>query len=161
MKAKFLMTLAVLFMGTATMNATDLRTVIFKVAQMVCENCEKKVKENIRCEKGLKKLSTDLDAKTVTVTYDADKTSAEELKESFKKFNYEAEIVSDNSSTSSKSSKKSSKSSSTSTKDSKASTKDSKTTTDKACCTSDKDSKDSKSSQNSKDNKENKDNKKD
>lgn len=148
MKTRIFMVVAVLFMGAATVNAKDLRTVIFKVAQMVCSNCENKVKENIRCEKGLKSLSTDLDAKTVTVTYDADKTSAEDLKASFKKFNYEAEIVSDKAYTSSKSSSKASKKSSS--KDaqsccSKDSESKSSSTDGQSCCSKDdKSAKDSK-----------------
>ena len=42
---------------------------------------------------GLKKFDTDLKTKTVTITYDADKTDIEKLKEGFRKFHYEAEFV--------------------------------------------------------------------
>ena len=34
-----------------------------------------------------------LKEKTASITYDADKTTVEKLKEGFKKFNYEAEFV--------------------------------------------------------------------
>ncbi|WP_196039365.1 cation transporter, partial [Bacteroides nordii] len=44
-------------------------------------------------EKGVKEFSTDLKTKTVSITYDADKTNVEKLKAGFKKFNYEAEFV--------------------------------------------------------------------
>lgn len=44
--------------------------------QMHCENCENKIKGNLRFEKGVKKIVTDIDSQTVTVTYDADKTSS-------------------------------------------------------------------------------------
>ena len=37
----------------------DIRVVVFKVSQMHCENCEKKVKNNMRFEKGVKELSTE------------------------------------------------------------------------------------------------------
>ena len=67
--------------------------VVFKVAQMHCEKCEKKVKDNMRFEKGLKDLSTEVKTKTVTITYDADKTNVKNLQAGFKKFNYEAEFV--------------------------------------------------------------------
>ena len=60
---------------------------------MECQNCEKKVRNNIKFEKGLKKIDTDLENKTVTITYDADKTTVENIKEGFKKFNYEAVFV--------------------------------------------------------------------
>ena len=48
---------------------------------------------HIRFEKGLKDFHTDLKTKTVTITYDADKTNVEKLKEGFQKFHYEAEFV--------------------------------------------------------------------
>lgn len=40
----------------------------------------------------MKKFDTDLKTKTVTITYDADKTDIEKLKEGFRKFHYEAEL---------------------------------------------------------------------
>ena len=73
--------------------AKDIRTAVFKVAQMKCENCVRKINNNIRFEKGLKDFHTDLKTKTVTITYDADKTNVEKLKEGFQKFHYEAEFV--------------------------------------------------------------------
>ena len=60
---------------------------------MHCEKCEKKVKDNMRFEKGLKDLSTEVKTKIVTITYDADKTNVKNLQAGFKKFNYEAEFV--------------------------------------------------------------------
>lgn len=84
--------IAVLLSATTVM-AKDIRTVVFKVAQIKCENCVKKINNNIRFEKGLKDFNTDLKTKTVTITYDADKTNIEKLKEGFKKFHYEAEFV--------------------------------------------------------------------
>ena len=90
---RFLVALAaVLFCTTAAM-AKDIRTAVFKVAQMKCENCVRKINNNIRFEKGLKKFDTDLKTKTVNITYDADKTNVEKLKEGFRKFHYEAEFV--------------------------------------------------------------------
>ena len=90
---RFLVALAaVLFCTTAAM-AKDIRTAVFKVAQMKCENCVRKINNNIRSEKGLKDFHTDLKTKTVTITYDADKTNVEKLKEGFQKFHYEAEFV--------------------------------------------------------------------
>lgn len=85
--------LAVAMMSVGAVMAKDIRTAVFKVSQMVCENCERKVKNNIRFEKGVKEFSTDLKAKMVSITYDADKTTVEQLKAGFKKFNYEAELV--------------------------------------------------------------------
>ena len=94
MKAKrFTAVLVMALLSVTVIVAKDLRIVVFKVPQMYCENCERKVKDNIRFEKGAKEISTDLKEKTASITYDADKTTVEKLKEGFKKFNYEAEFV--------------------------------------------------------------------
>ena len=95
MSKKLITLLAVLFLSIGTALAKDLRTVVFKVEQMMCQNCEKKVKDNIKFEKGMKKFTTDLKAKTVTITYDAEKTNIEQLQAGFKKFKYEAVVVED------------------------------------------------------------------
>lgn len=83
-----------LFSITAVL-AKDLRTIVFKVDQMECGNCENKVKSNIKFEKGVKEFSTDLKTRTVTIVYDAEKTNAEKLQAGFKKFKYEAVEVKD------------------------------------------------------------------
>ena len=70
-------TCLVALLGVTAVLAKDIRVVVFKVAQMHCEKCEKKVKDNMRFEKGLKDLSTEVKTKTVTITYDADKTNVE------------------------------------------------------------------------------------
>ena len=85
--------IAVVLLSVASVYAKDLRTVVFKVMQMECENCEKKVVNNMKFEKGLKKVNTDLKSQTVTITYDAEKTTVEKLKDGFKKFKYEAEFL--------------------------------------------------------------------
>ena len=85
--------LAVALLSVTAVMAKDIRTAVFKVSQMQWENCERKGKDNIKFEKGVKECSTDLKTKTVSITYDADKTNVEKLKAGFKKFNYEAEFV--------------------------------------------------------------------
>lgn len=77
---RFLMTLAVVLFCASAAMAKDIRTAVFKVAQMKCENCVRKINNNIRFEKGLKDFNTDLKTKTVTIMYDADKTNVEKLK---------------------------------------------------------------------------------
>lgn len=71
----------------------DLKTVVFSVPQMVCENCEAKVMKNIRFEKGVKEIKTDVEKKMVTVTYDAGKTTPANLIKGFAKFNYEVTVA--------------------------------------------------------------------
>ena len=90
MKTKRMMAaLVVALLSVTAVMAKDIRT----VSQMHCENCERKVKNNIKFEKGVKEFSTDLKTKTVSITYDAEKTTVDKLKAGFKKFNYEAEFV--------------------------------------------------------------------
>ena len=74
--------------------AKDIKTVVLKTQpEMHCANCEKKIKENIRFEKGIKSIKTNLDDKTVTIEYDADKTTVPAIIEGFKKIKYEAKEV--------------------------------------------------------------------
>ena len=72
----------------------DIRTVVLTtLPEMHCANCEKKIKENIRFEKGVKSIKTDLKTKTVTIEYDADKTNVQDIIKGFKKIKYEASEV--------------------------------------------------------------------
>lgn len=87
---KVIMTLTIALMGVAA-QAKDIKTVIFTTQpQMHCAGCEKKIKGNLRYEKGVKRIDTNVEEQKVTVKYDADKTSAETLQKAFKKFGYEA-----------------------------------------------------------------------
>ena len=75
----------------------DIKTVVLTTTpQMHCANCEKKIKENIRFEKGIKSIKTNLNTKTVTIEYDADKTTVPAIIEGFKKIKYEAKEVKSN-----------------------------------------------------------------
>ena len=72
----------------------DIRTVVLTtLPEMHCANCEKKIKENIRFEKGVKSIKTDLKTNTVTVEYDAEKTNVQNIIQGFKKIKYEATEV--------------------------------------------------------------------
>ena len=53
-----------------------------------CQNCVKKVKENISFEKGVKALEVDLEKKTVTITYDPAKTNEATLRKAIEKLGY-------------------------------------------------------------------------
>lgn len=78
----------------AVCNAKDIKTVVLTTQpEMHCENCEKKIKGNIRFEKGVKSIKTDLNTKTVTIEYDAEKTNVQHIIEGFRKIKYEAKEV--------------------------------------------------------------------
>lgn len=65
----------------------EIKEVTFNV-HLHCENCVKKVQENIAFEKGVKDLHVCLDDQTVSVKYDAAKTSEETLKAAIEKLGY-------------------------------------------------------------------------
>ena len=66
-------------------------TVVFNVQpEMHCQNCENKIKTNLRFEKGVSEIKTDIKAKTVTIVYDTRKTDPEKLAKAFEKIGYKA-----------------------------------------------------------------------
>lgn len=69
-------------------------TVVFTVSpQMTCQNCENKIKTNIRFEKGVTAIATDIPSQTVKITYDPAKTSPEKLTAAFKNIGYTATVT--------------------------------------------------------------------
>lgn len=65
----------------------EVKEVTFLV-HLHCENCVKKVQENIAFEKGVKDLKVSLDDQTVALKYDAAKTSETTLKAAIEKLGY-------------------------------------------------------------------------
>ena len=57
-----------------------------------CQGCCDKIMKNIAYEKGVKDLVCDLKSKTVTVTYDADKTDVPTLLKAFEKIGKPAKV---------------------------------------------------------------------
>ena len=66
----------------------ETKKVVFHVDGLHCQNCVKKVKENISFEKGVKALEVDLEKKTVTITYDPAKTNEATLRKAIEKLGY-------------------------------------------------------------------------
>ncbi len=91
MRTKFLLlSLAI----AAVCSAKDIKTVVLNTApEMHCSSCENKIKSNLKFEKGIKDIQTDLTTKTVTIQYDADKTDVENIIAGFKKINYVATVA--------------------------------------------------------------------
>ena len=89
MKTLLLSALGVLYAAGVT--AKDIKTLtVTTQPQMHCENCEKKIKGNLRFEKGVKKIETSVEKQQVVITYDADKTQPDAIIKSFGKFGYKA-----------------------------------------------------------------------
>ena len=97
---KFL-TLSLLAIGALSLYAKDIKEyVVTTQPPMSCQNCENRIKGNLRFEKGVKKIETDLEHQRVIVTYDADKTNETNLEEAFGKLNYKVTKIEGNDSTS-------------------------------------------------------------
>ena len=62
-----------------------------------CQGCCDKIMKNIAYEKGVKDLVCDLKSKTVTVTYDADKTDLPTLLAAFEKIGKPVKVKSEES----------------------------------------------------------------
>ncbi len=76
------------------MFAKDIKTVVFTTnPQMHCENCENKIKGNLRFEKGIKEITTSVPDQKVTIKYDADKTTPDNIIKGFAKIGYTATAV--------------------------------------------------------------------
>ncbi|MDR2466019.1 MAG: heavy-metal-associated domain-containing protein [Prevotellaceae bacterium] len=69
------------------------KAVTFSV-NMHCGACKQKVEKNIAWEKGVKDMKVDLDAKTVKITYDPNKTSEESLKKAIEKLDFTCDVKS-------------------------------------------------------------------
>ena len=86
--------LSAMMLTTVVALAKDIKTAVFTTnPEMHCESCEKKIKGNLRFEKGIKNIITNLNSKTVTIEYDADKTNVQNIIMGFKKIKYEAKEV--------------------------------------------------------------------
>ena len=87
---KLILSCVLLIGATASIYAKNMQTlVVTTTPRMSCQNCENKIKGNLRFEKGIHKIETDLKNQTVTVTYDADKTDETKIAEAFGKLNYQ------------------------------------------------------------------------
>lgn len=81
--------LAFVVSANATIREVTLQT------DLHCENCVKTIKDKIKFEKGLKKMASDVEQKTITLTYDDKSTSSKVLAEAVRKAGYQATIIED------------------------------------------------------------------
>ena len=92
MKKTIAIVIAALMVFSVSMSAGpkkkgEIRNVKFNV-HLHCENCVKKVQENIAFEKGVKGLEVSLEDQTVAIKYDAAKTSEQTLKAAIEELGY-------------------------------------------------------------------------
>ena len=91
---KRLFTLLCLSLLTLSIYAKDFQTMVLTTKpQMSCQNCEKKIKTNIRFVKGTKSIETVLKDQHVIITFDAEKATVDDYIKAFAKIGYKVEVV--------------------------------------------------------------------
>ena len=89
-----LISLSLLSLMAFSAMAENIQTIVYTPTPvMTCQNCEKKIKTNVRFVKGTKRIETSLKDQTVTITYDADKAKPEDYVEAFAKIGRKVEVV--------------------------------------------------------------------
>lgn len=87
-KVTLLFALALTVLGAT---AKDIQTAVFTTQPGIsCQNCVKRIQDNLRFVKGVKSVEASVEKQTVTVTYDAEKTNAETIRAAFKKIHFTA-----------------------------------------------------------------------
>ena len=75
-----LLMMMLLCMTATMMTAKDIRTLVVTTnPQMHCQNCEKRVVNNLKDVKGIKSIETSVADQTVTIQYNAKKVSEEQI----------------------------------------------------------------------------------
>lgn len=84
----------ILAFATLAVSAKDIKElVVTTTPKLTCQNCEKKIKGNLRFEKGIKNIETSIPDQRVVITYDAEKTTPEKIEQAFQKIKYKVTIV--------------------------------------------------------------------
>ena len=83
-----------LMLAALGIQAKDIKTLVVTTnPQMHCDNCEKKIKGNLRFEKGVKTIDCNIPDRLVTITYDPSKTDETTLAKALEKLGYTVEKV--------------------------------------------------------------------
>lgn len=89
MKKNLLVAFMLMLAGNSFAQTAADTLVVTTQPQMHCQNCEKKIKGNIRFVKGTKKIATSVKDQKVTIVYDGRKAKYNDYVEAFKKIGYE------------------------------------------------------------------------
>ena len=89
---KIFLTLVMLIMAVAVF-AGDRVMTVFTLDHQMSQMCEKKIKTNLRYEKGVSAIDVSLKKNTISITYDKDKTTDTQLLKAFKQIGFNAEVV--------------------------------------------------------------------
>lgn len=84
--------LAIAFLLTSVIAfaKSEKKVEVFTLDHQMSAMCEKKIKENLRFEKGISKIEVSLKENIITVTFDPKKTDTEKIIEGFKKIGFTA-----------------------------------------------------------------------
>lgn len=90
---RLLIILMALMPMVAVFAAKQDKQVVVLSCDLHCQGCCDKIMRNIAYEKGVKDIVCDLKTKTVTVTYDANKTDVPTLLKAFEKIGKPAKVL--------------------------------------------------------------------
>lgn len=76
-----------------TVNAADKVKTVFTLDHQMSQMCERKIKTNLRYEKGVKDINVSLKNNTITIIYQPEKNDDKNLLKAFKKIGFNAEVV--------------------------------------------------------------------
>ena len=82
---KKILILLLAFLPMAAVQAKPNKQTVVLYCDLHCQGCCDKIMKNIAFEKGVKDIRFDMEQKSVTVTYDADKTDVPTLQKAFAK----------------------------------------------------------------------------
>lgn len=86
---KIAVMMMMLMMSICMFAKGETKVVVFTpTPAMHCMKCEKKIKDNVRFVKGVKKIETSVEKQTITITYDAAKTTPEKIEAGLNKIGY-------------------------------------------------------------------------
>lgn len=84
-----------MFFVPLSLSAKPDKQVVVLSCDLHCQGCCDKIMKNIAFEKGVKDIVCNLEEKTVTVTYDANKTNVPTLLKAFEKIGKPAKVKRD------------------------------------------------------------------
>ena len=90
---KTFITLGMLLMSLTTL-AADRVVGIFTLDHQMSSSCEKRIKTNIRYEKGVQNIEVSLKENTISIVYNPEKTNTGRLLTAFRKIGFNASLVS-------------------------------------------------------------------
>lgn len=93
MKKIVLLTSALFFAFLLQAQTKNSEVVFSTEPEIECQNCVKRIKDNLRFEKGVKAINPDMNANLVTIQYDGGKTNPEKLQKALAKIGYKATVV--------------------------------------------------------------------